>query len=194
MLLWVLKCNAALLACKHQHAQNNTGRKTLCTLAVLSLTVLKYSSQNHVFTTLILKAGSVLHYFATSHCWGKSPAIPGRKYFCTGTVVLLHKYLILQGTRNFPRIWSKAFLASAATCFSVYWYGLTVYTFKKLFNIFSEMIRISSSRPASVRLRFRHWEVWALYFHREHDLLLNKCLILAFPCCVFIPSYLLIRL
>lgn len=103
MLLWVLKCNAALLACKHQHAQNNTGRKTLCTLAVLSLTVLKYSSQNHVFTTLILKAGSVLHYFATSHCWGKSPAIPGRKYFCTGTVVLLHKYLILQGTRKFPQ-------------------------------------------------------------------------------------------
>lgn len=73
---------------------------------LLSVTVPKYSLKNHVFTTLILKGGRFLPCFATSCCWGKPPAIPGRKYFCIGTVVLLQRYFIPQGTRNFPRIWN----------------------------------------------------------------------------------------
>lgn len=127
MLLQVFKCNTALLAlkaltsrCTKQNKQKNSlysGCLPECYYAQIKLTK---PCIYHYHPFFVLEGGRFFLHFATSHCWEKPPAIPGIKYFCTGTVGLLHRYLILQGARNFPRIWNNLLLASEITRYSCF--------------------------------------------------------------------------
>lgn len=117
----MLRCNAALLALKAL-TLTCTKHKQKDFIFWLSAWALLCWNITHKTTYLPLSSWreKVFPHFATSCCWEKPPAIPGIKFFCTGTVVLLYRYLILQGTRNFPRISNKLFLASGVTRYSYF--------------------------------------------------------------------------
>lgn len=132
----MMKCSTALLkaltpTCTKQHKQKDT-------LYSGCLPVLEHNSQNHVLPLSSWSKGRAfsclpLHAAGRSHqqFLGESISAQALWCFCMGTSSCQTPG-ILPGSGT-SCSWLQQ---SQDTVVSVYWYGLTVYTFKKLLTVF----------------------------------------------------------